>query len=98
MFSTHDDIHLFLQKEQGYSLVSSDLPLIYNLNIVENISLIKEVHEFMPREEAQNQASDLLSKIDLKHIALYRANECSVIEIFYVMFMRALMTSDKNIL
>ena len=87
----------FLKVQEDYSLISSDLPLIYNLDIIENISLIKEVHEFTPRLKAQKIASDLLSKAGLQHIEFYRANQCSIVEIFYVMFIRALMTRDKNI-
>jgi len=87
----------FLKTEDEYSLVSSDLPLIYNLNILENISLIKEVHEFMPSVEAQSVASKLLAEVNLTQIELYRENQCSVIEIFYVMFIRALMCREKNI-
>ena len=90
-------MRIFLKEEEGYSLISSDLPLIYNLDIIENISLIKEVREFTPRLEAQKIASDLLSKAGLKHIESYRENQCSIVEIFYVMFIRALMTRDENI-
>ena len=90
-------MQIFLKEEEGYSLVSSDLPLIYNLDIIENISLIKEVHEFMPRLQAQEIAISLLSKVGLNHIKSYRQNQCSTVEIFYVMFLRALMSREKNI-
>lgn len=87
----------FLDIEEHYSLVSSDLPLIYNLNMIENISLIKEVHEFMPRVKAQKIGSDLLSTVGLSEIELYRVNQCSIDEIFYIMFMRALMSNETDI-
>ncbi len=74
------------------------MPLIYNLNIVENIALIKEVHEYMPISKAQALANDYLSKINLAHIAQHRVEKCSALEIFYVIFIRAIMTEDKNII
>ena len=88
----------YLKVEDNYSLVSSELPLIYNLNMLENISLIKEVHEHMPVVDAQQLAMEFLKRVALENIALKRVNECSIIEIFYVMFIRALMSSEKRVL
>ncbi len=40
----------------------------------------------------------MLKKIDLSNITFKRPNECSTIEIFYAMFIRALMTKKNNII
>jgi ABC-type lipoprotein export system ATPase subunit len=87
-----------MQTQIDYSIVARDFPLIYNLNIVENISLIKEVHEHMPRVLAQKVANEFLEKIDLQHISLLYAQQCSSVEIFYVMLIRAIMTKENKII
>jgi len=87
----------YLKIEENYALVSSELPLIYNLNMLENISLIKEVHEHMPIADAQELAMEFLKRVSLENIAYKRVNECSIIEIFYVMYIRALMSSERRI-
>jgi hypothetical protein len=40
----------------------------------------------------------MLNKIDLSHIKYKRPSECSSIEIFYTMFIRALMTKKQKII
>ena len=82
---------------EDYSLVSVDIPLISNLNILENISLIKEVHEHISTLEAQNLAREKLFSIDLEHIAQFRVPACSAVEIFYTMFIRASMSQEETI-
>jgi ABC-type lipoprotein export system ATPase subunit len=84
--------------EGDYSLISKDTPLISNLNMIENIALIKEVHEFLNTKDAQEIADEYLSKIDLSNIALNRIEQCTQLETFYVMFIRALMSKRKNII
>ena len=98
LFSSYEEITKYLENEQNYSLVSSELPLIYNLNMIENISLIKEVHEHMPIVDAQKLALEYLKRVNLEYIAQKRVNECTVIEIFYVMFIRALMSSERRVM
>lgn len=66
--------------------------------MLENISLIKEVHELLSTEKAQEQASEYLAKIGLSHIGLNRLNQCSAIEVFYVMLIRAFMTKEMNVI
>ncbi|EHP29489.1 hypothetical protein SMGD1_0963 [Sulfurimonas gotlandica GD1] len=66
--------------------------------MLENIALIKEVHEHLPTKEAQEQAKELLEKIDLGNIALYRLNQCDSFEIFCVSLIRALMTKEMNVI
>lgn len=66
--------------------------------MLENIALIKEVHELLPTEKAQALALSYLDKIALAQIGLNRQNQCSSLEIFYVMLVRALMTQDINVI
>ena len=65
--------------------------------MVENIALIKEYHEHLDTPKAQQIAKEYLSKIDLESIAIKRQNSCSPLEIFYVMLIRSLMSSKKNL-
>ena len=81
-----------------YALISKDTPLISNLNMLENIALIKEVHELLSRDEAEKIADTYLAKIGLSNIGLKRLNQCSPSEVFYVMFIRALMSKEKSII
>lgn len=66
--------------------------------MLENIALIKEFHEHMPTSQAQNIAKEYLQKLELTRIANYRANQCTSLELFYVMVIRALMSQKKDIL
>ena len=65
--------------------------------MVENISLIKEVQEFMGIDEAQKLALEYLKTISYEAIARKRVNNCSEVEIFYVKFVRALFSDAQNI-
>lgn len=64
----------------------------------ENIALIKEFHKHLATRLAQKEASDYLKKIELDMIGLKRVSECSNLEIFYVMFIRALMSKEMNVI
>ncbi|MBL0708699.1 MAG: hypothetical protein JJW00_06605 [Sulfurimonas sp.] len=81
-----------------YALVSKDTPLISNLNILENIALIKEVHQFLKTSKAQEEALSYLKKINLQDISKNRPTQCTSLEIFYISFIRALMTKDMNVI
>jgi len=97
LFSTLEELEEFIESEENYSLVADDLPLIYNLNIVENIAIIKEVHEDMKALKAESLAMDALSLLSLEYIGLKRLNECTIMDIFYVMVIRASMSDDEKI-
>ena len=66
--------------------------------MIENIALIKEVHEHMPTSLAQKEALDYLSKINLQNIGKNRLTQCKSLEIFYISFIRALMTKEMNVI
>ena len=79
-------------------LISSETPLISNLNMIENIALIKEVHENMSLFQAQALAKEYLDKMSLSTISQKRSDSCKNIEIFYVMAIRAMMTQAKSVI
>jgi len=64
----------------------------------ENISLIKEVKENLSRDKAEEVAAEYLHKVALSHIGLLRVSQCTAREIFYTMFIRALMSKKNSIL
>ena len=77
--------------------MSVDTPLISNLNMLENIALIHEVHNHTSTKVAQEEASFFLNKIDKLGIAFKRTHQCNELELFYTMIIRAIMTKEKNI-
>lgn len=83
--------------ERDYALVSLDTPLISNLNMLENIALIKEVHEGLSIKKAETLALEMLEKINLISIAQSRSSQLTQQEIFYVIFIRAMMTKESKI-
>ena len=64
----------------------------------ENIALIQEVHHKKPRLKAEKEAIDMLRKIHLGDIADKRSNQCTNLEKFYVMLIRALMCDKECIM
>jgi len=64
--------------------------------MLENIAIIKEVHELKATVDAQEEATQYLKKIHLESIGTNRLTQCSELEIFYIMLIRALMTKEMN--
>lgn len=52
----------------------------------------------LPTKKAQALALSYLDKIGLAHIGQNRQNQCTSLEIFYIMVVRALMTQDINVI
>lgn len=80
-----------------YCIVSIDTPLIANLNMVENIALIHEVHNHTPTKKAQEEANSFLNKINKLDISSKRTHQCNEVEVFYIMIIRAMMMKEENI-
>ncbi|WP_373071559.1 hypothetical protein [Sulfurimonas sp.] len=87
----------YIKSSSDYAVISKDFPLISNLNMTENISLIKEVQEFMSVEDAQKLAREYLKLISYEDLGNKRVNNCTEVEIFYVKFIRALFSDAQNI-
>jgi len=86
-----------MQTKDNYTVISKETPLISNLNIIENISLIKESHEFMSAKKADEISMRYLEKISLDSIALKRPIQCSDMELLQIMLLRAFMCKNPNI-
>ncbi|WP_345993199.1 hypothetical protein [Sulfurimonas sp. HSL-1716] len=82
---------------QDTTVIREHIPLISNLNIVENIAIIQEVHAYKQVIKAEAEALELLRIIALEEIAQKRASQCSEFEIFCAMLLRALMNDNERI-
>jgi ABC-type lipoprotein export system ATPase subunit len=77
--------------------LSNQTPLLSNLNMCENIALIREVHQKLSQEQSNIQAKEALIDIGLEHVCHNRVHQCTPLETFYVMVIRALMCDVSNI-
>ncbi|MFC1839919.1 hypothetical protein ACFL1N_10080 [Thermodesulfobacteriota bacterium] len=74
--------------------MSLDAPLISNLNVRNNITLIPQYHRNMPLKQAETIVDDLLSRFGMVSIADRRIIKLSPEELFCVMLLRAAMVED----
>lgn len=75
-------------------LVSLEVPLISNLPVWSNISLIRQYHENMPWEEAKTLVLDLLQRFGMAATAEKRNPSLTAEERFCIMLIRAAMVRD----
>lgn len=87
----------YIQNSQEYALVKDDVPLISNLNIIENIALMQEVHHHKPAVEAEAEVLELLMRISLEEITQKRTSACNQFEIFCAMLIRAMLSDSTQI-
>ena len=78
-------------------LVSSDVPLISNLDTWANIALIRQYHQNIPTDQARRLAVDHLRRFNMEAIADRRNANLTGEERFYVMLLRAVMVPDAVI-
>ena len=71
--------------------------MLSNLTVIENIALIEEVHQRLPREVAHINALEKLTQLGLGTIAQSRIGSCSQFERFSVSMIRASMMLDAKI-
>jgi ABC-type lipopolysaccharide export system ATPase subunit len=79
-------------------MVSLDVPLISNLNVLQNIALIKAYHHHASSKEAEALVLSYLEKLKLTHIAFKRNPGLSYEERFCAMLLRAVMVEDNAVL
>jgi len=84
--------------DSKYSIVSMDFPLISNLSVIENISLIKEYHYKISQKESYKNILELLKIFDLDKKADYRNPSLIEFERFIVMLIRACMIENAIII
>ena len=66
--------------------------------MIENISLILQVHEGLSRQAAHKRSRDALKALDLSDLSALRYDVCSEKEIFFVQLIRAHMQKDAKII
>lgn len=101
LFSSFSKIQDYLEeayKDKFIGFVSTQTPLLSNLSILENISLIPAVHEGLSRKASMKKAYEALDALDLGNIASLRYDVCSTKEIFYTQLIRASMLQDAKII
>ena len=85
-FAGHNKEHL--------GLVSIDIPLISNLDVWVNIALIKQYHQNLSQDEAEQLVIKYLQRFGLIDIAYKRNPALNHEERFCVMLIRAVMVAD----
>lgn len=88
---------LIERNRERIGLVSLEVPLISNLNVLLNIALIKQYHLNMPRKKAEEHALRYLQKCGLEKIAHSRNPALNERERFCAMLLRASMVPDALI-
>lgn len=78
-------------------MVSEDVPLISNLDVWINISLIKQYHQNIPREAAEQEVMAYLRRYQLENIANRRNPSLTHEQRFRVLLLRAAMVVDAVI-
>jgi ABC-type lipoprotein export system ATPase subunit len=75
-------------------MVSEDVPLISNLDVWINIALIKQYHQNLPREAAEEEVMAYLRRYGLEKIAKKRNPALTDEQRFRVMLLRAVMVAE----
>jgi ABC-type lipopolysaccharide export system ATPase subunit len=90
-------LSFFLKQQSGYTLVKSDIPLISNLSIIENIALIQEVQQKISASLVERQIMQILQSINMEHIARQRVSSCNEFELFCAMLIRSLQAKEIQV-
>jgi len=92
------DRDAFLENRPGGGIVSLDYPLISNLNVWQNIALIRQYHELLPGEAAMKDALESLDRLGLGRIAAMRNPDLREEERFAAMLLRACKIREVELL
>lgn len=82
------------EKRSRAGIVSHDIPLISNLNVRNNISLILQYHRNMPAKKAGKFVDECLERLGIPLVADKRISTLSTEENFLTMLLRAAMMED----
>ncbi len=77
--------------------VNRHTPLLSNLNNLENVALIKEVHEHLASDKAESLAMKAFQNIGYEQIALERSANCNAEGRFVTQLIRATMVQYAKI-
>jgi len=91
-------IEVLESQEKAVAHVSRKTPLLSNLNIIENIALIEEVHQRVPRELSHRHVLEKLKAVNMQKIAQYRTSQCNEYENFVARLIRASMMQYATII
>jgi ABC-type uncharacterized transport system YnjBCD ATPase subunit len=86
-----------LERRQSIGLVSVDVPLISNLDVWINIALIKQYHQNIPPDAAQEEVMGHLRRFHLEMIAHKRNPALTAEQRFQVMLLRAVMVVKADV-
>ncbi len=78
-------------------MVSADIPLISNLEVQQNIALILQYHEDLPRDLAYGRVLELLGRLRLEGLARLRPASLAARERFLVMLLRAVVVREASV-
>lgn len=78
---------------QRIGMVSGDVPLISNLDVWINIALIKQYHENLSTDAAQEEVMGYLHRFHLEKIANKRNPALTAEQRFQIMLLRAVMVA-----
>ena len=93
------DLEIRMNRDRKHvGLVSVDVPLISNLDVSANISLIIQYHRNLPEREAEELVMAHLKRFNLERIAKKRNPALSDRERFCVMLLRSAMVADAVII
>ena len=93
------ELHDFTEKhKKNLGLVSLDVPLISNLNVWVNIALIKQYHENLSADRAQELVRSYLTRYSLEGISNKRNPTLTNRERFCAMLLRAVMVRDSIVI
>jgi ABC-type lipoprotein export system ATPase subunit len=85
------------KNKQTLGLVSLEVPLISNLNVWVNIALVKQYHQNLSENKAEQLVLQYLQKCGMEHSANKRTSSLTNKERFLVMLLRAAMVRDSII-
>jgi ABC-type lipoprotein export system ATPase subunit len=88
---------LMAEHEHYSGLISLDIPLISNLDVWNNIALIKLYNDNMPRRQAEKLVLKLLMRYGLDNIAYKRSADLTDEQKFCIMLLRTAMVSEAII-
>ena len=88
----------FSEKHYNIGLVSSDTPLISNLNVRENMAIVKQYQQNFSKKDAEKLALQYLKRLNLETIANIRNPDLKDEERFCGMLLRASMVNDAVII
>lgn len=80
------------------ALVSSEIPLLSNLNMVENIALINQYHQNQSIRKSETAARQVLSNLGYEACAEKRMLQSSDIETFMVKLTRAYLAPLNEVI